>query len=398
MNRQSLLLRQSKSSISVTAMDHELLKRMLFVYIPLFTLLCLFSSFFFIQSTPLHLSGDETIIKYVIANPEDIKPNFDKRKVDEIMNEYTSSSDVLENNLRSNRMGGLKLDFIVAGYPKTGSTSLLHLFDKHAETTVAPMEVCAFNTDITIAKLAAILEELPFKSNTTSMQRAIKCPTSIWDARGLVKLSTIQNDLKLIVGVRHPVSWFQSYYNYRVTEMHDKKVVIKPPPPENLIGSNNWKGVSTDGARFELGLMQLGKIELEHKDLMTLAKAGRRIFPSKFKVFLYSIEQLEDDNEARSKAFRYDLQKFLGLKNEIESIPRSNVNHFVGESKHPETVNICEAMYEKLRSILVKGGIKTNRWIRSEFIHHMDVTIGGKNHFLRLIDTWESDPCQALTK
>jgi hypothetical protein len=72
-------------------------------------------------------------------------------------------------------------------------------------------------------------------------------------------LVTIKQDLKIIVGVRHPVSWFQSYYNYRVIEIHDKNVVIQPPTAESLIGSKSWMGVSTDGARFELGLMQLGK-------------------------------------------------------------------------------------------------------------------------------------------
>ena len=168
---------------------------------------------------------------------------------------------------------------------------------------------------------------------------------------------------------------------------------MTPPPPEKLIGSNSWRGVSTDAARFDLGLMQLGKIEVEPSDLVLLGKAGRRIFPSKFKVFLYSIEQLEDDNDERSKAFRRDLQTFLGLGYDIESIPKSNVNHFVGESKHPETINICDEKYSKLRSILITNGSKSNRWLRSEFVHHMDVTVGGRNHFLRIIDSWEADPC-----
>ena len=242
-----------------------------------------------------------------------------------------------------------------------------------------------------ISKLSTILDELPVKA--TTMQRAIKCPTSIWDVRGLSKLATIHNDLKIIIGVRHPVSWFQSYYNYRITEMHDKNTVTKPPLPQQLIGSHSWRGISTDGARFELGLMQLGKIELDQKELLMLAKSGRRVFPSKFKVFLYSIDQLEDSDEERSKKFRYDLQTFLELQNEIKQIPRSNVNHFVGKSRHPETINICDTRYYKLRSILTKNGMKSNQWFQSRFVDHVDVTVGGRDHFLQIIDKWGSDPC-----
>jgi hypothetical protein len=206
-------------------------------------------------------------------------------------------------------------------------------------------------------------------------------------------LATIKQDLKIIVGVRHPVSWFQSYYNYRGTEMHDKNVVIQPPAAESLTGSKSWMGVSTDGARFELGLMQLGKIEIDCKDLLVLGGSGRRVFPSSFSVFLYSIDQLEDTNDERSKIFRHDLQTFLGLENIIEEIPRSNVNHFTGKSRHPETINICDSKYKRLRSVLLKNANRSNKWIRSKFIHHMDVTVGGRSHFLRIIDGWQSDLC-----
>lgn len=382
----------SSSRPSSTTID-ELMKRLVFVYLPVFTLFCLFSSTFIIPSISDSSNADDVIIKYVVldsSKAKSIEP-FQEKNHQGARNTY-----VVDNNRGSNLSeevvsGGIPLDFLVAGFPKSGSTSLLHLFAQHQETSVAPIEVCAFHTDMSITKLSSILSEFPLKS--PSMKRGIKCPTSVWDAKGLVKLSALKRDLKLIIGVRHPVFWFQSYYNYRVTEMHDKNVVMTPPPPEKLIGSKSWRGVSTDAARFDLGLMQLGKIEVEPSDLVLLGKAGRRIFPSKFKVFLYSIEQLEDDNEDRSKSFRRDLQTFLGLDNDIESIPKSNVNHFVGESKHPETINICDEKYSKLRSILIKNGSKSNRWLRSEFAHHMDVTVGGRNHFLRIIDSWEADPC-----
>lgn len=362
----------------------ELLKRMLFIYMPILTLLCFLSFTFTLPSVPDSASTvDDSVVKFIIAEGED-RNVVTTEAMKRISRENVNSND--------NR-GALHLDFLVAGFAKSGSTSLLHLFNKHEETSVPSMEICAFNSDMAITKLSTILDNLQPISTTRRVQRGIKCPTSIWDAKGLAKLATIQRNLKIIVGVRHPVSWFQSYYNYRVTEMHDKNVVVLPPPAESLIGPKQWMGVSTDVARFELGLMQLGKIEIDYKDLLGLGSSGRRIFPSSFKVFLYSIEQLEDTNKERSKLFRQDLQKFLGLESDIKDIPRSNVNHFTGKSRHPETIDICSTKYKRLRSILVKNGIRSNRWIRSKFMNHIDVTVGGSSHFSRIIDGWGSDPC-----
>jgi hypothetical protein len=437
------------------------LKRSIFIYLPIFTLVCFLSSTVILPSSSYPSSNPEnTVIKNIILGDSHDKnlgtaevkdPNQNAIKSDCIQhddNDDTNQDTVTKTTVdarttQSNNIGmgdttattattaattattattatstsSLPLDFLVAGFAKSGSTSLLHLFDHHVETSVVPSEVCAFNSDMAIVQLSTLLEELVSISNTNSthsthsinntntsassisaetmiIQRGIKCPTSIWDTKGLVKLSTLKDDLKIIVGVRHPIEWFQSYYNYRVTAMHDKNAVVKPPPAESLIGSNNWRGVSTDSCRFELGLMQLGKIPIDYKELLMLGRSGRRVFPSKkFKIFLYSIEQLGDTNEERSKIFRHDLQRFLGLRTEIEEIPRSNVNHFVGDARHPETIDICEDRYKDLRRLLVKNGMMSNRWILSEFIHHVDVTVGGRDHFVRLIDSWGSDPC-----
>ena len=370
------LLRPSAMTID------ELLKRMMFIYFPIFVLLCFLSATF---NTPpgLDVSNfDEDIVK--LSKEKD---KMQMVRVGQVGREKVNDQIYGSSNSRED----LQLDFLLAGFAKTGSTSLLHLFDNHEETSIADREICAFDSEKAIAKLSKILDELPLKSAST--QRGIKCPTSIWDSKGLAKLANMQQDLKIIVGVRHPISWFQSYYNYRVTEMHNNNMITQPPPAESLIGTKGWKGVSTDGARFELGLMQLGKAEIDFKDLLVLGGSGRRVFPSSFKVFLYSIDQLEDTDEERSNTFRKDLQTFLGLGNDIEKIPRSNVNHFIGDSRHSETINICDAKYRRLRKVLLKNGIKSHKWIHSKFVHHADVTVGGRDNFLRILDGWGSDPC-----
>ena len=70
---------------------------------------------------------------------------------------------------------------------------------------------------------------------------------------------------------------------------------------------------------------------------------------SRFWIFLYSIEQLDDEDTVRSQEFRHEMQQFLGLTKKIKPFPQGNVNHFIGESRHEETVNICKEQFDKLR-------------------------------------------------
>ncbi len=287
-----------------------------------------------------------------------------------------------------------KLDFIMGGFPKTGSTSILHLFRDNNETNVLSREFCSCSSNDKANHLLTILDDLEIKSD--NMKRGIKCPTALWNTKGLNQLQHINHEIKIIIGVRHPIHWFQSFYNYRVTEMHDKDKVVVPPPPQILKAPRSWKGVSTLGSRFEIALMLLGKVNLDSDDLKllrTFKRVKNVLAPNSFKIFLYDIDQLSDANEERSRVFRKELQDFLNLKQPIGTIPRSNINHFTHENKHPETIDICEAKYNGLRVELMKNGQLSNEWIKSKFVHSEDVVVGGKEHFLELIDRWSKDPC-----
>lgn len=174
----------------------------------------------------------------------------------------------------------------------------------------------------------------------------------------------------------------------------DKNLREMIPSVESLVGSYEWKGVSTDAARFELWLMQLGKTNVTIDDLSQLAgRPNMAIRPSPFKIFLYSVEQLEDTNEKRAASFRNDMQKFLGIRNSLPPFGHENLNHFVGAKAHPETIDICRAQYSEIRKILVSQGLKTQEWIRNQLLESPDVTAGGASHFVDLLETWGTDPC-----
>jgi hypothetical protein len=215
--------------------------------------------------------------------------------------------------------------------------------------------------------------------------------------RGIQRLSKEFNSTKLIIGVRHPVKFFQSFYNYRVTEMYDNHERIEVPSPMKLIGNKGWRDVSTDLARFELSLMQLAKVDLTTKELHEMAARGLTMAPSPFKIFLYTIDQLEDKNEDRALRFRQDIQQFLGLDSLIDPFQHENVNTFVGKTRHPETIDICDSKHSQVRKVLINQGEKTRRWITDKFIKSNEVIAGDESHFLELIEDWGKDPCQSTS-
>lgn len=298
------------------------------------------------------------------------------------------------------------LDVIIAGFPKCGTTTLLHSFLQHNETMIAPVEFCGLEHDSQpeerIRELNKVLAKMP-NPNTSglSVQRGIKCPGTITGARGIELISSTFKQAKIIVGLRHPVSFFQSFYNYRVTEMYnilrrenpelppDALSIENPPSPLDLVGSNAWKGVSTDLARYELGLMQLGKTPLSSADLSDLGSHGKRLSPTRLKIFLFSMEQLSDPNEVRASEFRSDLQRFLRLESPFDPFPHANTNRV----RSKESIDICDVSFIELRKLLTKQGKITAQWIRDQLLKSEDIIVGSRAYFISLIETWGDDPC-----
>jgi hypothetical protein len=278
--------------------------------------------------------------------------------------------------------GNVKLDFFVAGFPKCGTTTLLKTFDAHNETSVHPEEECSlarvFSDDIAYTGLMNKLNET---SSDPNVKRGIKCPFGLSTPTAIKRLKDWFPDAKLIFGLRHPVFYFQSFYNYRVLMVHQKKLKGPIPSPESLIGSNDWVRVSTDTARFEKTLKMLGKASSDDSP------------PTPFRVFLYTLEQMEDENENRERKWRETLGSFLELKHQIQPLQAANVNAFQGEKGFDETINICDTKYDNLRSVLVENGRESQRWIVEEFLQNPDVTVANAEHFGEILVQWGLDPC-----
>lgn len=289
-----------------------------------------------------------------------------------------------------------QLDFFVAGFPKCGTTTMLYAFANHNETDIGKMEKCIIlnakvSDSVALNRLDDAVGEL---SADSRMKRGIKCPSGIKNSRSLERMHSHSPRARLIVGVRHPVLFFQSYYNYRVTEIYDRNSTERIPPAETLVGKTTWKDVCTDSARFDLYLKQLGKTNMSVTQLEEfIGRPHMAVRPNMLKIFLYSLDQIDDTDESRSSLFRSELQDYLQLKAPIPPFSHENLNNFVGDKGHLETMDICNPRYDALRRVLLDHGATMEKWIRNEFIKSPDVVVANRKHFLDSIRTWVKDPC-----
>jgi len=289
-----------------------------------------------------------------------------------------------------------KIHFVIAGFPKCGSSSLLQVFDNNMETSVSSNEQCAM-ADSSLSDqeaLDTLDNELSMLSQDPSVKLGLKCPIGISNSRSLERIDLHSPNANLLIGVRHPIEYFQSYYNQRITEIYDQKLPTDSiPPVESLFGNNEWNGVSTDSARFELYLMQLGKTEMSVDDFEDMVgRPHLAVKPNDFKIFLYTMAQMEDNIGERKESFQQQLRSFLGLEKPMDVLRQEN-NNFVGDFAHKESIDICDSKYDAMRALLVAQGTKTQKWIREEFMASPDVVVANKDHFLSMLDTWSHDPC-----
>ena len=111
------------------------------------------------------------------------------------------------------------------------------------------------------------------------------------------------------------------------------------PRPESLVGGRSWKGVGTDIARFDLYMMQLNGTSIKVHHRRDFISRRLKVVPNRFKIFLYTTEQLISDDEQKTKRIRDDLQAFLELQKPIPPFSTINKNH---RNDWPESFNICE--------------------------------------------------------
>jgi hypothetical protein len=349
---------------------------------------------------------------------------------------------------------GFLLDFAIVGYPKTGTSFLLDWLARASDQVLARTSEVHDLADGRVADFVAGLYRLrPGAGNNNSSsgggaasspfpgsgyKRGYKAPRDLQIPEAMAALDLYWPGAALIVGLRHPVLWFESYYNFRV-----RKGAPMPPADSSLFlapgcaSSGRARGVCAEGCRYHAHLSRLGKTPMTSPEELGLlgadggtgpeAGAGTRRRPNRRRIFLYEISQLREasgpgaaavvdgtDNStrssldggavkavaARAERFRLDLSRFLGLDRPLADDYSEPSQYLPNRTR---ALDICEPRYSELRRHLMRNAREASTWIREYLLAPRpsfsasseagDVVVSSPSHFRSLLRAWMSDPC-----
>ena len=326
----------------------------------------------------------------------------------------------VHNNTTTSTRSERILNFAIVGFEKTGTTFLLKALGSHPEV-VMPIKhselskkLCVkkdsgkvvlldwlneqHDKDVILRDSRELVSDTNKQLQHSILKHGMKCSDLLRKSLAIENLADLSDQTKLIIGLRHPVLWFQSLYNYRVRQSYEQNWTSSSiPSPHDLHGTRQWKGVSTTAAKFDIQLKQLAKVPMTKNEVLDmlsneLDSYELRISTNPLKVFIYTIEQLEDTNTKRRLQFEKDIQSFLNLQHSLKNFA-SETKENVNDSSYPESIDMCDSEYKRIRKKLIRQGTKSSLWIRDKFIKSKDVTVSDASYFESMLKTWSEDPC-----
>lgn len=308
----------------------------------------------------------------------------------------------------SNRTDRL-LQFAIVGFGKCGTTSVLKWLQTHPEIAVLPVE----NFDLMRHQPEQLIQKL--EALPPNKLKGYKSPVDLTLPHVLQYFAEYFPHAKLIVGVRHPVQWFESLYNFRLQQKRSPFFkTTNMPPPDELIGAcvASARNTCTYKGEFALFLRQLGKTK--HPQMVTEFERrmyrGANLEPPNVTrttlvlpnpMFLYEMRELQDHPELISRA----LTKFLGLSTPLsDAIPYYNQQQqqqhtsFLTNSTTNAQINdrngmnICE--HRRVRFELMRIARGSSVWIRNYFlVAPKESQIVTLPQFDSYVKDWMIDPC-----
>lgn len=287
------------------------------------------------------------------------------------------------------------LDFAIVGFPKCGTSTLSVLLGAHPQALIKRMEMQLLSYSKPADAIWYLYTRLE-KGN--DYKRGYKSPFDVTNKGGAMDyMRDLFPSTKLIIGVRHPISWFESFYNFRIF-----RNVTHLPKPHQLL-QRNVHGFGVKAANFHVHLSKLGKtsmtapyeLEMRQNHTRQLSTLPPRVPNS---IFFYDVTQLADSNKTRVDIFRRDLQQYLGFREEMPSVPRTNQGKVKPPPSTQDYIDICDAQYKRLRQELLLISQRASIWIRRYFLDASDVTASSREYLEEIFDTWMYDPCENKRK
>ena len=312
------------------------------------------------------------------------------------------------------------LQFAIIGYAKCGTSAVSAWLGQHDEVDMIPGESFALYRRMP-HKLAWWLHSRKqgniMSGNYTGRslpKQGYKQPKDIYALYVLQYFSQYWPDAKLIVTLRHPIRWFESYYNFREWDLSSeaKSSILPLVSIGRRLRIGKYMLISdlsleTGLGQFHVFLSVLGKT-LQNEDEKEwpllqafLKKREVALFPFERlpnKVFLLDTAQMSDSNMTQIHQLRQDLGNFLDLTTPLSDIPhlRPETRWQTKEElalRNQNRVNICDAEYEEYRAELLRIGQAASVWIQNPLLVQDDVMVSSHEYFCEILDSWKEDPC-----
>eukprot|EP00567_Pseudictyota_dubia_P012275 CAMPEP_0197439530 /NCGR_PEP_ID=MMETSP1175-20131217/6239_1 /TAXON_ID=1003142 /ORGANISM="Triceratium dubium, Strain CCMP147" /LENGTH=317 /DNA_ID=CAMNT_0042969457 /DNA_START=114 /DNA_END=1067 /DNA_ORIENTATION=+ len=303
------------------------------------------------------------------------------------------------------------LDFAIVGFPKTGTSFMEHYLFNTEETHLDNREHC-LGKENNIDALENLVNKYGFEMDKYTddgvpVKNAIKCPHELYGEYNLANYERYLPDIKFIVSLRHPVWWFQSYYNYKLRQRNKQTggEEIWAPPTHELIGAcaegayhyggrnpleyHEKHNVCSDGAKFHHALSRFGKTPMNTPEELELVNHEMSIhsFPQN-KIFVMELGQFSVEDQDLADTFLRDMEDYLGLEHELPPLYQHE-SKAIKDEVADYVIHICDDEHKLVRAELVKTGRDAYIWIRDYFLKSPDVIVSSEDHFLELIEKWQ---------
>jgi hypothetical protein len=270
------------------------------------------------------------------------------------------------------------LDFAVLGHSKCGTTETLHWLGGHKDVVMYDYELHSLGQGHP-AELVKYLYELP----KGDFLRGYKSPHELQRQNSVRFLRKYWPKTKIIVGLRHPVLWFGSYYNFNY------RMGNKLPPAETFVGKHFPGGVMYHEHLFRLGKTNTTD-PTEYRMVGRTEPEVMSTMPNP--IFLYEVSQPFDLNLTKRQIYAKDMTEFLNLSSALPALNTRKGDTSSGNYNFK--IDICRPQYKALRQELTHMGNNAADWLRTYFLVLPDVKVSSPERFDELLSTWSLDPCE----
>ncbi|KAL3793222.1 hypothetical protein HJC23_000764 [Cyclotella cryptica] len=325
------------------------------------------------------------------------------------------------------------LDFAIIAFPKSGTTFMKDYLRQSSEVWMYPREFCIKSLE-DVERFVRVYYEVRLEhdrqlqlqennlDNVSMIQYGLKCPGVLY-RNDIDIYRRYFHRTKLIVGIRHPISWFESFYNYQMYR-NVSTAQMKTMTTTDFVGRcEKHQKVCTDRARFHAALARLGFTRMEGAEELGLLfgwryenqtnrhhggenhqqrrRRRRRIigqddgvrhptqrmgvYPSTNQVFIYEVRQIH--NSITSKQLSKNIQQYVQIDEALPEISSYTQNK-------TRAINICDDEHKAVRRVLVEHGKDAADWIQNYFVKSSSVVVSSPESFFDLLNDWKRDPCQ----